>query len=193
MAIGVVAYAGGAMWWDIDAARMASEIEIKIHSNGTVEDVEYHVPLDQVPPAVKAKMGELYPGLPLKDLAEKEYEGGTLFFELAVVKDGMKHEVMFTPAGQPHSKEIQVAVEDPKYPELPGIRDMVVGKYGEQDLVFEVILDAEDQLVEYHVKVKTDAGTPQEKRHKLIVTKDGFLAGAFYEVAAEIEVPVPPR
>ena len=211
-ALAAVAIAGGAMWWDIDAARMASGIEIKIHSNGTIEDVEYHVPVATVPTAAIAKMGELYEGFdPASEeaKAEKEYEGGELFFELAwtvtwTEGEGeeqkefqSKHEVMFTPSGEVHSKEIRVhhdsQSDQQKYPDLPQIRQGVMDKYGEDNLVLEVILDAADELVEYHVKVHTDVGTPQEKHHKLIVTKDGFLAGAYLEVVSELEVPVPPR
>lgn len=192
-ALVTVAHAGGAMWWDIDAARTASEIEIKIHSNGTIEDVEYHVPVATVPTAVVQAMDGLYPGV-TPTAAEKEYEGGELFYELAVVVGGKKHEVMFTPAGKAHSKEIQVDENDPKYPDLPAIQADILAKYaGATNVVLEVILDAADALVEYHIKLVTDNGTPAEKHHKLIVTKDGFLAGAYLEVAAEIEVPIPPR
>ena len=192
-ALAVAAYAGGAMWWDIDAARTCTEIEIMIHSNGTVRDVEYHVPVDSVPTAVKQGMEALYPGV-TPTAAEKEYEGGELYYELAVVVGGKKHEVMFTPAGKPHSKEIQVDETDPKYPQLPAIKADMLARYaGATDVVLEVIVDGADQLIEFHIKLVTDKGTPAEKNHKLIVMPDGFLAGAYLEVAAEIEVPMPPR
>ena len=39
LALVAVAYAGDyAKWWDIDDARMASEIEIKMGKNGEIED-----------------------------------------------------------------------------------------------------------------------------------------------------------
>jgi len=195
VALAAVAFAGGAMWWDIDAARMASAIEIKIHSNGTIEDVEYHVPVATVPTAVVDKMKELYEGFdPTSDeaKAEKEYEGGELFFELAWTVEGKKHEVMFTPSGEVHSKEIEIDWGDSTYGDLTPIKTDIQGRYGVSQSRCEVILDAADQLVEFHVKLTTGSGD-DAKKHKLIVTKDGFLAGAYLEVVSELEVPVPPR
>lgn len=188
-----LAYAGeSASWWDLDAARIAGKVELKMHATGVVETAEYHVTDAEVPPIVIETMTGLYSNL-LPE-AEKGYENGTLYYELSAIKDGKKVEVLFTPGGELFRKEIEVDPDASPYDKLPGIRDALLQLYeGAEDVVFEAILSAGDQLVEFHVKLTLEKGTSEEQKYKLIVTKDGFLAGAYLEVVAELEVPIPAR
>jgi hypothetical protein len=184
LGVAVLAYAGGAGWWDIDDARIASSIEIIMEKDGTVKEVEYHVDPTRVPPAVWKAMDKMYPGLkPIA--AEKEMDAGNLYYELAVEKDGRKVEAMFTADGDLYSQEIEV---DPAtVPEA--VKKTIKEKYGDGTVTqWEVIKGPDGNIVEYHVKL-TAAG----KKHKILVSEDGFVFGAYYEVPAEIEVPAPTR
>ena len=192
-ALVVVAYAGEvATWWDLDDARVASKIELKMGKCGEIVDCEYHVTPDMVPPAVTAAMNALYPGLP-PIAAEKELEGGQRFYELSVTWHGKTVEAMFTPAGEIHSQEIATAIGDPDFPVPAAVAATIAAKYpAGQGVEYEVILDEDGAVVEYHVKL-TEGVAPNEKRYKLILTPGGYLADAYLEVVAELEVPIPPR
>ena len=195
VALVVVAYAAEvSTWWDIDDARIASKIEIKISKSGVIEDVEYHVAPNLVPPAVTAAMAAMYPNDP-PIAAEKEYEAGVLFYELAVMavldpgQQPVKVEAMFTPGGQLHSQEIETRLTSTRYPVPQPVQETVVEKYPNGAVnAWEVILDGDGATVEYHVKLTEGA-----KHYKLILLPNGYLESAYLEVEAEIEVPVPLR
>jgi hypothetical protein len=195
MALGALAFAGGgASWWDVDDARMASKIEMKVDKCGMHQEIEYQFPqslVDKlVPPAVVAAMNAMHGGKTM-DGGEKEWVDGQLFWELTA-KDaqGLKYEVMFTPDGQVHEQENQIAQTA-----VPGpVQTSIGNQYGTGTVTsWEVILDAGGAVVEYHVKLVEDAGTPEEKHHKVIVQPNGFISGAYLEVQAELEIPVPVR
>jgi len=192
-ALAVVAFAGEvASWWDLDDAREASKIEIKMGKGGEIIDVEYHVKPDRVPVAVRNAMEAIYNTTSF-DAAEKEAEGGERFYELTVTVGNFKHEVMFTPDGQVHSKEIETAPGNPTHPVPPEVEQTIQAKYGSGTVTaWEVIEDGGGNVVEYHVKL-TEGQASDQKHYKLIVLPDGFLAGAYLEVVAELEVPMPTR
>lgn len=194
-ALVLVAYAAEVpQWWDLDDAREATQIDFQIGKNGAFESVGYHVDLTKVPPAVDNTWLNLptHPGLPAA-AAEIRWEGGQRYYELSAVHAGKRMAATFTREGTVHRQEIEVESGHPQYP-TPAVQQAVTAKYPSgTNVSWEAILDGAGQVVEYHVKLVENNGTPNQKHYRLIVLPSGFLAGAYLEIVAELEVPAPPR
>lgn len=171
---------GGGTAIDLASARAAEKLELSLDGAGRPDEIEYHIPPSEVPEAVRRAMDELMPGDDVG--AEKEWNGGRLYYELSRMVDGKKVEAMFHPDGRLH--EIEAEVETSTVP--AAAQDAVAATWpNASDLSWEVIKDGDQQVVEYHVKL-ADGGV----RLKIIVSKGGSIGRVYREVVSEIEVPM---
>lgn len=167
--------------WESDHAAGARKLEVQVDKNGRHTEVEYHIPPGEVPGPVRAAMDQLHPGGPYED-AEREWDGGKLYYELARRVQGLEVEAMFSPDGQLHSEEIQVPMN--KVPEA--VRTAALSSLsGAQATMWEEIRDSKREVVEYHVKLSRGMD-----KYKAMLSTDGKLKGIVREVPAEIEVPI---
>jgi len=160
---------------------LASEkLEFQLNEKGRVDQIEYHIAPAGVPEAVRAAMARLHPDGEITG-AEKEWHHGTLYYELTSKKGGLETEVMFYPDGTVFRSEIEVAAED-----VPrSIRNIAQAALpGAQATKFEQIREADNRLIEYHVKLSRDG-----KRYKLILARAGEFRSLLREIPAEVEVP----
>ena len=170
--------------WDIDDARMARKIEIQVDKAGNLQEIEFHIDPARVPAAVREAMDKLHPGGKFTG-AEKERQGGVLYYELTSEVNGMEAEAMFRPDGTLHAEENEVAAS--AVPEA--VRRTVEATFpGAQVSKWEEIRDGSRKLVEYHVKLVAGG-----RQVKAMITQAGAVTGAVLEVPAEIEVPIPVR
>lgn len=174
--------AGAAPLVRVADAREAESVEMQVDLAGRPKEVEYHVLPDAVPEAVQKAMNDLHPGAPFI-AAEKEYEGGVLYYELTAERDGHEIEAMFTPDGRLHSEEISVPAAN-----VPdAVKDAVARTWPSAHVrSWEEILGGHGELTEYHVKLSQDGMS-----YKVMVGPGGAVKAAVREVEAEIEVPVP--
>lgn len=170
---------GGARWNNEDALQ-AKKIEMSMNAQGKPMEVEFHISPGQVPEPVRAAMDKLHPGGPFTG-AEKEWNNGKLYYELTREVKGMEVEAMFTPDGQLYQQEI--SVPQSKIP--AGVQTACrAALSGGKVRNWEEIRDAENALLEYHVKMARGG-----KNYKLMVTTDGRVTSVYREIPAEIEVP----
>jgi hypothetical protein len=170
--------------WESEHAAAAKKLEVQVDKNGRHTEIEYHIAPNEVPGPVRAAMDELHPGGPYED-AEREWDGGKLYYELSRRVGGMEVEAMFSPDGKLHSEEIQVPMN--KVPEA--VRTAAMSSLsGAQATKWEEIRNAKREIVEYHVKMRR--GTDN---YKVMVSTGGKVVGVVREVPAEIEVPVQVR
>ncbi|MDJ0976796.1 MAG: hypothetical protein QNJ98_20240 [Planctomycetota bacterium] len=174
------AVAGGGTALDLDAARSATKLELSLDGAGRPDEIEYHIPPSEVPEAVRQAMDAVAPGPDVG--AEKEYNGGRLYYELSRMVDGFKIEAMFHPDGRLH--EIEAEVDPSTVPQAA--KDAVTATWpNATNHKWEVIKDGDQSIVEYHVKL-LDGGM----NLKIIVFTDGKLGRVYREVVSEIEVPM---
>jgi len=159
------------------------EIELQVDANGDVREIEYHVDASALPAAVIKAADEKLPGGRIED-CEKEYVGDRLYYEVTKVVGGLASEAMFTPDGKVYLMEI--AIDRSQAPPTI-LRAADQAAPGGEITSVEKILNADDELLEYHVKKKVDG-----RRYKILIAPDGRLLQTFREVPAEIEVPVRP-
>ncbi len=166
--------------WSAEDALTADMIELRVDGKGAVQEIEYHLPPGEAPEAVRAAMNELYPGA-AHLAAEKELEGGVLYWELSVAVGGREAEAMFLPDGTLHAEEIEVDVAA-----VPAVvRETATARVPGTVTGWEEVRDGRRELVEYHVK--TDAAGIHYKGR---IGLGGELLGLLREVPAEIEVPL---
>jgi hypothetical protein len=167
--------------WSHADALSARQLELQVDTSGRSVEVEYHVDPAGVPPAVRAAMDALFPSGPIVG-AEKEWNDGTLYWELSREVDGRDVEAMFTPAGALHQLELEVAADsvpaDVKRTALEAVDGARPDKW-------EEIRDAQQELTEFHVKLGRG-----DERFKVVISLDGVLLAVFRELPAEVEVPV---
>jgi hypothetical protein len=176
----MVARSGGPNWSLADA-RQAVKLEVTVDANGARQETEYHVDPSGVPDAVKQAMDARHPGGAYIG-AEKEWNGGRLYWELAREVNGFEVEAMFTPSGQLYSEEIQIP-ED----EVPAaVKDAIATTWPAGSVKhYEMIRDGSGTITEYHVKLDA-AG----QALKIVVSTGGTIKAGYREVPAEIEVPI---
>ena len=197
LTLGIVALAvagNGTSLWNIDDARLVAEtpgkgIEMKVAINGAYEEIEYHYPLSEigkVPPQVRDKMDQMFPG-PVTGI-EKEYHASGTYWELTKLVNQKKHEVMFDTAGKPVSFEIAIDVGEVPPPVKNGL-EAAYPQAANTAVEWEKIIDGEDLATPpsaYHAKFKVGS-----RALKVVVQPNGHVPAAYLEVPAEIEVPVP--
>jgi hypothetical protein len=172
----------GGIDWDLEDARQAVKIETAVGGSGRHLEIEYHIPPDDVPQAVRDAMDALYP-VGTYVGAEKESSGGELYYELAKEVNGFKVEAMFRPDGTLHEEEIEIPVADVP----PAVQDAIRKAWPQGEVTaWEMIRAPNGNITEYHVKLEHEG-----KAHKIVVTTAGKIVKAFYEIPAEIEVPIP--
>jgi hypothetical protein len=168
-------------WSSMDAL-VAESVEMQVTDLGQMAEVEYHIRPDQVPAVVRQSMDKLHPGGPYTG-AEKEYEGGSLFYELTRPVGGMEIEAMFTPEGKLHSEEIEVSQNKVPTVVQNRAKNAIAGATITK---WEEIRDGEQLLREYHVKM-----TKGGMKYKVMITPTGRLVAVYREIPAEIEVRQP--
>ncbi|MFQ5505373.1 MAG: PepSY-like domain-containing protein [Planctomycetota bacterium] len=165
-------------------AGAANKIEIALGSGGQYAEVEYHIPPERVPQAVRDAMNRLHPGAAFDD-AEKEIIAGTTYYELTRTVDGRAVEAMFHADGTLHSEELQVPRN--RVPRV--VRAAIDSRYPDGEVTsWEEIRDGNRELNEYHVKVERSG-----KHYKVILSAEGLVTRILREVPAEFEVPVSGR
>jgi hypothetical protein len=168
--------------WKTDDALAADSLELVMDDLGMAADVEYHIPPEDVPAVVRQAMDRLHPGGPFTG-AEKEYEGGLLYYELTREVDGMDIEAMFFPDGRLHSEEIEV----PESTVPAVVREAAQNAIpGSTIRMYEEIRDSNRALYEYHVK-----STRGGMNYKVMLGTTGQLLAIYREIEAEIEVRQP--
>lgn len=180
--VAYVAPAHGATGWSLEDARNATKIETAVESSGRHIEIEYHTAPDAVPQAVRDAMEAKHPGGTYIG-AEKESSGGSTYYELAKEIGGFEVEAMFRPDGTLHEEEIQIPVSD-----VPqAVQDAIQAAWpGRQVTAWEMIRNGSGTITAYHVKLKDG-----DKAVKAIVSTGGTVNRAYYEIPAEIEVPIP--
>lgn len=156
------------------------KIEVGLTPAGGVAEVEFHISFADLPTVIRDAAEAHMPAGELLG-CEKEYHGGTLYWEVARRVEGREVELMFDAEGNPYQWERQV--ESSEVPEvvLRAVGQAVTGTL----VVLEEILDAEKTLIEYHAK-KNDQGI----RYKVLISPEGEVLQVFRETLAEIEVPL---
>ncbi|MEO0652575.1 MAG: hypothetical protein AAFZ65_18025, partial [Planctomycetota bacterium] len=133
--------------WHIDDGLAADSLEVQIDHEGHTREIEYIVTPDEVPEAIHDAMDALFPGGTATG-AEKEYDGGELYWELTKNVDGYAVEAMFAEDGALHSAEAEVSMTS-----IPqAVRERVQTSGWGQVRAWEQIRDSANELVEYHVK-----------------------------------------
>ena len=165
---------------DVAEARRANKVEIQFDRDGSMTEVEYHVPPGEIPEGVREAMDRLHPGGPFTD-AEREMHDGQMLYELSRTVDGLEVEAMFDANGALRSEEVEVRAEAVPEGVRAAVRDRFPGGVVDK---YEEIRDGSRRLVEYHVKVDVSG-----VRHKLILSTSGAVRGDFLEIEAEVEVP----
>jgi hypothetical protein len=167
--------------WSQADAESARRLELQVDARGRSVEVEYHVDPARVPAAVHAAMDALFPSGPTVG-AEKEWNDGTLYWELSREVDGREVEAMFTPDGALHQLELEVAADTIPAGVRSTARDAIDGARADK---WEEIRDAQQELIEFHVKLGRG-----DERFKIVIGLDAALLAVFREVPAEVEVPV---
>jgi uncharacterized membrane protein YkoI len=169
----------GAHWSNEDALQ-AKQIEIAMNAQGKMTEVEFHISPGQVPEVVRQAMDKLHPGGAFTG-AEKEWNDGKLYYELTREVKGMEVEAMFTPDGQLYQQEIEVAQSSVPAGVQTAARAALSGGKVRK---WEEIRDADNALIEYHVKMARGG-----MNYKVKVTTGGRVTHVYREIPGEIEVP----
>lgn len=170
---------GGTRWSNEDALK-AKKIEMSMSAAGKPMEIEFHISPAQVPQVVREAMDKLHPGGPFTG-AEREWNKGKLYYELTREVKGMEVEAMFTPEGELFQQEISV----PQAKVPAGVQTAArAALSGGKVRAWEEIRDANNALLEYHVKMARGG-----KNYKLMITTDGRVMSVYREVPSEIEVP----
>jgi hypothetical protein len=165
--------------WENQDALGAEKLEMQLTEHGKTVEIEYHITPDEVPAAVRLAMDQLHPGGAYTG-AEKEWNEGTLYYELTRTVQGMDVEAMFRPDGSLYQEEVQVA--EGRVPEVVRSAALASLKGAEVDK-WEEIRDSTSSVFEYHVKMRRGG-----KRYKVMVGTDGTVLGVYREIPAEVEV-----
>lgn len=167
--------------WDAEAAASAIKLEVTVDRGGRPQETEFHVDPATVPEAVRAAMDAKHPGGAYIG-AEKEWNDGILYYELAREVGGYEVEAMFRPDGTLFEEEIQIPTDD-----VPEAVRAAVAKGWPAGSVkaWEMIRNASGAITEYHVKLADEA-----RALKIVVSTSGRLVRGYREVPAEIEVPI---
>jgi hypothetical protein len=157
-------------------------VEMGFHKDGSMDQVEFHVPFDELPAEVRAALEKLVPGGEVLD-AEIEYMKGAALPRYEVTKriDGMESEVLVDPKGNVIEWELQVPAD--KVPEA--VRKAADGAAGGTATQYEEIRDPAKQLLAYHVKKEQDG-----VKWKIAVSPQGAVQYVRREMKAEVEVTV---
>jgi hypothetical protein len=170
---------GGARWSNDDALD-AKKIEMTVNAQGKPTEIEFHMSPAEVPQVVREAMDKLHPGGAFTD-AEKEWNGGKLYYELSREVKGMEVEAMFTPDGQLFQQEVEV----PQSKVPAGVQTAArAALSGGKVTKWEEIRDGDNTLLEYHVKMSRGG-----KDFKLMITLGGRVKAVYREIPSEIEVP----
>ena len=158
-------------------------IETTLDEDGDVVSIEYHVKPEQIPADARQAILDAIGGGTAVD-AEIEYQDGEKQYEMTVVVSGLEHEVLVGSDLKVISKEIELPGHSTPqelkdaFASIEFLQGAVVSKW-------EGIYDANDVLLEYHVKA-----TKVDKKYKATFTTDFQPLIIYREAKAEIEVPV---
>jgi hypothetical protein len=165
---------------DLKLMRPDAKLEVGLTEDGGIGDVEFHVPLEALPAAVRAAADRHMPGGDVVD-CEKEYLDGVAHWEVTKRTAGKDQEILFDSTGTPVLWELEI---DPSSAPKNVIEaaDAAIG--GSRTKV-EEIRDAAKNLTAYHIK-KDEGGI----RYKIVLSTKGVVEQVYREMSAEIEVPI---
>ena len=166
---------------DVEIVPADRGIEVAVDSMGRVLEVEFHCRPDVVPQAAMRAVESVVPGGEILD-CEKEYHGGVIYYEVSKRVDGREVEVMVTPEGRIHRREIQVMASQVPDVVLESAGKTIAGATRTQ---VEEIRGGANELLEYHVKVEHSG-----VKYKIVLTIGGKVTTVLRETMAEIEIPV---
>jgi hypothetical protein len=155
-------------------------VEVGIDDGGRVRVVEFHVPPDALPAAIRAAADREMPGGEIVG-CEKEYVDGVLHWEVTKRVSGKEVEVLFDMKGNPVEWEIEIDRTAAPAAVLAAADSAAGGSVTK----IEEIRDGAKKLTAYHVK-KADRGI----RYKLEIAPDGRVLRVLRETNAEIEIPI---
>jgi hypothetical protein len=157
-------------------------LEMGFRKDGSIDEIEFHVPYDQIPADVRAALDKLLPGGEVLD-AEIEYVAGAVLPRYEVTKkvDGMEAEVLVDPKGNVITWELAVAAD--RVPDA--VKKAADGATGGEVTQYEEIRDGAKQLTAYHVK-KEENGI----RWKIAISPEGAVDYVRREMKSEVEVTV---
>lgn len=157
-----------------------AKLEMGLTKDGSIDEVEFHVPYAELPQAARDAFDKLLPGGEILD-AEIEYVGGNVHYEVTKKIDGRESEVLIDAGGNVVAWELEA---DPKTVP-PAVVKAAEGAAGGTVTVYEEIRDGTKKLTAYHVK-KDENGI----KWKIALSPEGTVQFVRREMKAEIEVTV---
>jgi hypothetical protein len=155
-------------------------LEMGFRKDGSIDDVEFHVPYEKLPAPVREALDRLLPGPALG--AEIEHTAQGVLYEVTKKGEGgAETEVLVDATGKVVNWE--VVVDAAKVPDA--VRKAADGAAGGTPTQYEEIRDGAKRLTGYHVK-KDENGV----RWKIALSPEGAVQSVRREVKAEIEVTV---
>lgn len=163
--------------------RPDGKIEFALKDDGSLGQVEFHVPPSTLPKHILEAMDRLVPGGETID-AEIEYADGRRLYEVTKRVGNLEREALFDDAG--NVVEWEVEVERGEVPD--SIVQTAAAAAPGEFTAYEAIKGPDEVVRAWHMK-KNDGGI----KYKIAVGADGALIVVVRETNAEIEVPVRPR
>jgi hypothetical protein len=155
-------------------------LEMSFGKDGSIDDVEFHVPYDRLPAPVREALDKLLPGDALG--AEIEHTAQGVLYEVTKKGEGgAETEILVDASGKVVNWE--VVVDAAKVPEA--VKKAADGATGGTATQYEEIRDGARALTAYHVK-KDESGI----KWKIAISPAGAVQSVRREVKAEIEVTV---
>jgi hypothetical protein len=155
------------------------KIEMGVLKDGSIDNVEFHVPYTELPANVRTALDALIPGGEVVD-AEIEYAGGAVLYEVTKESDGLESEVLVDATGKVVEWEVQVAPAS-----VPDAVKKAAEAGGGTVTAYEEIRDSAKKLTAYHAK-KDENGA----KLKIALSPEGVVQYVRREMTAEVEVTI---
>ena len=168
-----------------DAGRVPTGMQVKVvltPEDLAVEEVEFQVNADAVPPTVIKQALELFPEGAKVEKYEVEYRNGAKYYEIAAEAAGREQEVLLTPAGEAVRWKLEVDAEG-----VPGsvMSRVGVALKGAVMRGVEHVLDGKQKILAYRFKMEK-AG----HKYKVVVPLEpGKSVVVYRKTPAVIEIP----
>jgi hypothetical protein len=162
-----------------DQAKPDGVIEIEIDRDGVIREMEAEIAIDRLPDRVRKVALERRPGAQIVG-AEREVQLGGTFWEVQMLHQGRRVEMVLDSDGAIHETERELRREEAPQPVFDAVERALPGGTFES---VEVVERAD--ATEYHVKKTRDGA-----RYKLVIAPNGRLVRLVREARAEIEIPL---
>ena len=162
-----------------DALAADGALELELERDGTFVELEADVPVETLPPQVRAAALAAYPGVTLTG-AEREVQRGVLSFEVKFTHEGRGMELVIDEAGQVRETERELRASEAPLAVLQAAEAALPGS-----TLYSVESVTSDAGTVYHVK-REKAGA----RYKFILDPAGQMLRKVREARAEIELPL---